>query len=54
MATGHLIGNKIADTITSACRSKRDAIKTQQNNQTQEIHIPPEKRNQIIDDLRLI
>ena len=54
MATGHLIGNKIADTITSACKSKKDTIKTQQNNQTQEIHIPPEKRKQIIDDLRLI
>ena len=42
-ATGDLIGNKIADTITSIGKPK----------EIEEIYIPPEKRQQIIDDLRL-
>ena len=42
-ATGDLIGNKIADKITSIGKPK----------ETEEIYIPPEKRQQIIDDLRL-
>ena len=36
-ATGHLIGNKIADKITSICKSK-------ERKKTEEIYIPPEKR----------
>ena len=39
-ATGDLVGNKIADKITSIGKPK-------------EIYIPPEKRQQIIDNLRL-
>ena len=42
-ATGDLIGNKIADKITSIGKPK----------EIEEIYIPPEKRQQIIDDLRL-
>ena len=42
-ATGDLIGNKIADKITLIDKPK----------ETEEIYIPPEKRQQIIDDLKL-
>ena len=42
-ATGDLIGNKIADKTTSIGKPKK----------MEEIYIPPEKRQQIIDDLRL-
>ena len=42
-ATGDLIGNKIADKISSIGKPKEIA----------EIYIPPEKRQQIVDDLRL-
>ena len=45
-ATGDLIGNKIADKITSTGKPK-------EKEKTEEIYIPPEKRQQIIDDLRL-
>ena len=45
-ATGDLTGNKIADKITSIGKPKEKTKKTE------EIYIPPEKR-QIIDDLRL-
>ena len=44
-ATGDLIGNKIADKITSIDKPKEKEIK--------EIYISLEKRQQIIDDLRL-
>ena len=43
--TGDLIGNKIADKIILLGKTKRD--------ERQEIYIPPEKRLQIIDELRL-
>ena len=46
-ATGDLTGNKIADKITSVGKSK------EKGNKTEEIYIPPEKRQQIIDDLKL-
>ena len=46
-ATGDLIGNKIADKITSIGKPK------EKNKEVEEIYIPPEKRKQIIDDLRL-
>ena len=42
-ATGDLIGNKIADKITPIGKPK----------EIEEIYIPSEKRQQIIDDLRL-
>ena len=45
-ATGDLIGNKIADKITWIGKSK-------EKEKPEEIYIPPEKRQQIIDDLRL-
>ena len=41
--TWDLIGNKMANKITSVGKP----------NETEEIYIPPEKRQQIIDDLRL-
>ena len=51
-ATGDLIGNKTADKITSTgiskCKEKED-----ETNKTGEIYIPQEKRQQIIDALRL-
>ena len=46
-ATGDLIGNKIADKITSIGKTK------EKTNKPEEIYIPPEKRRQIINDLRL-
>ena len=50
-ATGDLIGNKIADEITSLNKTKSDG--KEKRKEEQEIYIPPEKRQQIIDDLRL-
>ena len=47
-ATGDLIGNKIADKITSIGKPKEKETK-----EIEEIYISPEKRQQIIDDLRL-
>ena len=44
-----MIGNKIADKITSLGKTK---IKEKEDKR-QEIYLPPEKRQQIIDDLRL-
>ena len=51
-ATEDLIGNKIADKIISAGKSKSKE-KEDETKKRQEIYIPPEKRQQIIDDLRL-
>ena len=48
-ATGDLIENKIADKITSIGKSKEK----EKTKKAEEIYIPPEKRQQIIDDLRL-
>ena len=48
--TGDLIGNKIADKNSSVAKKKS---KESQTNERQEIYIPPEKRHQSIDDLRL-
>ena len=45
--TGDLTGNKIADKITSTGKPK------EKTNRAEEIYIPPEKRKQIIDDLKL-
>ena len=46
-ATGDLIGNKIADKITSAGKTKSKE-KEDEANKGQEINIPPEKRMQIM------
>ena len=63
-ATGDLVGNKIADKITSMgrskelgpavkLRSKKEKDETNIMEETQEIYIPPEKSKQIIKDLKL-
>ena len=48
-AAGDLSGDKIADKITSKGKSKEKEKITK----PEEIYISPEKRQQIIDDLRL-
>ena len=48
-AAGDLIGNKIADKITSVGKTKEK----EKTNKPEEIYIPPEKRQQIINDLKL-
>ena len=48
-ATGDLIGNKTADKITSIGKSKEK----EKTEKAEEIYIPPEKRQQITDDLKL-
>ena len=48
-ATVDLIGNKIADKMTSIGKPKEK----KQTKDIEEIYIPPEKRQKIIDDLRL-
>ena len=52
-ATGDLIGNKIADRITKSTRNKAQKEDDRIMEETQEIIIPPEKREQIIKDLKL-
>ena len=49
-AAGDLIGNKIAEKINSIGKPKE---KTKTKERPEEIYIPPEKRQQFIDDLRL-
>ena len=46
--TGDLIGNKIAEKTTSVGKSKEKKTK-----KAKETYIPPEKREQIINDLKL-
>ena len=48
-APGDLTENKIADKITSFGKTKS---KEKEKEEEQQIYIPPEKREQIIDDLR--
>ena len=48
-AIGDLVGNRIADKIISLGKTKSKEKKDER----QEICIPPEKRQQIIDDLKL-
>ena len=57
--TGDLIGNKIADKINSVGKPKNEMKEKNEKkdemkemDETEEIYIPPEKRQQIIDDLR--
>ena len=47
-ATGYLVGKKIADKITSLGKTTSKG----KEDERQEIYIPPEKRQQITDDLR--
>ena len=51
-ATEDLNGNKIADKIFSVGKSKNKE-KKDEINQVEEVYILPEKRQQIIDDIRL-
>ena len=51
-ATGDLIGNKIADRITRSSRNKTRKEDDRIIEETQELIIPPEKREQIIRDLK--
>ena len=48
-ATGDSIGNKIADRITSLGKT----TSKEKEKEEQQIYVSPEKRQQIIDDLRL-
>ena len=52
-ATGDLISNKIADRITKSARNKAQKEDDRIMEETHEIIIPPEKREQIIRDLKL-
>ena len=52
-ATGDIICNKIADRITKSARNKEQKEDDRIMEETQEIIIPPEKREQIIRDLKL-
>ena len=52
-ATGDLIGNEIPDSITKSTRNKAQKEDDRIMEETQEIIIPPEKREQIIKDLKL-
>ena len=49
-ATRDLIGNKISDKINSISKQKEK----EKTKEIEEIYIQPEKRQQIIDDLRLL
>ena len=51
-AAEDLIGNKIANKITSVGKSNNEERKDE-TNEIEEIYIPPEKRQHVIDDLRL-
>ena len=51
-ATGDLTGNRIADKITSIGKSK-EKPKEKTREKPEEIYMPPEKRQQVIDDLKL-
>ena len=53
MVQKYLIGNKIADRITKSARNKEQKEDDRVMEETQEIIIPPEKREQIIRDLKL-
>ena len=52
-ATGDLISNKIADRITKSTRNKEQKENDRIMEETQELIIPPEKREQIIKDLKV-
>ena len=52
-ATGEMIGNKAADRITKCSRNKAQKEDDRIMEETQDIYIPPEKREQIIRDLKL-
>ena len=49
-----LFDNEVADKISSVGKPKKNTVGPQQNNEIQEIYIPSEKCQQVLDDLRLI
>ena len=49
-----MIGNKIADRITRKPRNKTEKEDDRIIEETQDLIIPPEKRQQIIKDLKLL
>ena len=51
--TGDLIGNEIADRLTRSARNKSQKEDDRIMEETQELIIPPEKREQIIRNLKL-
>ena len=53
-ATGDMIGNKIADRITKSTRNKEQKEDDRIMEETQGLIIPPEKRERIIKDLKLL
>ena len=54
-ATGDLIGNKMADQITSVGKPKnKKKERKDEKNEGEEIYIPPEKRHQIINDFKIV
>ena len=52
-STGDLTGNKIADKITSAGKTNKNSKELQQS-ESEEVYMPIEKSQLIIDDLKLI
>ena len=52
-AAGDMSGNKIVDRKTKSTRNKAQKEDDRIMEETQEILIPPEKREQIIKDLKL-
>ena len=52
-STGDLTGNKIADKITSAGKTNKNSKELQQS-EREEVYMPIEKSQQIIDGLKLI
>ena len=51
--TGEMIGDKVADRITRSSRNKAQKEDDRIMEETQELIIPPEKREQVIRDLKL-
>ena len=52
-ATGDMIGNKIADRITKSTRNKEQKEDDKIMEETQELIIPPEKREPVVRDQKL-
>ena len=52
-ATGDLIRNKVPDRITKSARNKEQKEDDRIMEETQELIVPPVKREQIIKDLKL-
>ena len=53
-ATGNLIGNRIADKIMSVSKKSKNNEDNDESETPKERYISPEKRQQIIDELRLV